>query len=177
MFVNERIWRRRSANTLVEHCRAGIEQFGYVICGVAGAFDEYDPATIYTVGLEESFGHPELLMVGLHDSGAWEILTELVERYIEGNKPVPIGKRIHRQDPDEDAVYVKPVRPGIAYPYMPITQLYYADRQPSFRVLQVIWPSPLGEYPWKPDYDQEVWPQPCLFARRRVSANERRVEK
>jgi len=57
--------------------------YGYFMTGVAD--DDCDP-WIYTVGLLDAIGHPELIVAGAEPEGSAAILTELSERILAGDR-------------------------------------------------------------------------------------------
>ena len=57
--------------------------YGYVMCGVVD--DDCEP-WIYTVGLLDAVGHPELILAGAEPEASAAILAELSERILAGDR-------------------------------------------------------------------------------------------
>jgi hypothetical protein len=63
---------------------------GYVLCGVAG--DDHAP-WVYTIGLSDAAGHPELIVAGVDPSTSATMLNACAEAILEGER-FAVGERI-----------------------------------------------------------------------------------
>ena len=67
---------------LEERCVADVEQYGLHVIKVGAESDS--PTFAYTVGLYRSFGHPEVIMLGLGLDTMHQLLNELADSVREG---------------------------------------------------------------------------------------------
>lgn len=70
--------RTAAANDFEQQILDNIQQSGWH-CNAVGAGESH-PAFVYTVGLEQSFGRPELIIFGLAPATAHGILAKIVQR-------------------------------------------------------------------------------------------------
>jgi hypothetical protein len=115
----------------------------------------YEALFTYTVGLRETFGHPEVILVGRWSS-AHPILNVVGELVREGARFAP-------GDRSDDVVDGYPARFGAVCDQCREACLTWAswaaDREP-FEALQLILPDATGRWPDEPDYGG--FPQPLL---------------
>ncbi|MDQ6803609.1 MAG: DUF4262 domain-containing protein [Actinomycetota bacterium] len=115
----------------------------------------YDAAFAYTVGVEVSFAHPELILVGRWQH-AHPFLAQAVSLVKEGHRFAP-------GDSSTDVLDGYPVRFGVVSDFRRIELLTCVDwlnRGRAFSALQLILPDRAGRWPDDPAYD--AYPQPLL---------------
>lgn len=133
----------RAQSKIIEN----IEKNGWSLVGVFGE-EEGDFGHVYTVGLEHSFEHPEIAVVGVPFSTASGLLNGLAgliadgRRFRPGEKPtdLPVRGRI-RFDSIARHHYED---------YLNVGRWFYKGEE--FRALQIVWPGPDGRYPDDPLY-------------------------
>ena len=114
--------------------------------------DGEGPAFAYTVGLHHSFGHPELIIVGLSPDVGHSVLNlagELIRRgvrYSEG---------VQSDDFLENRACVFRRMPESQYRNYLGWALWFYDGA-SFPALQMIWSDQEGRWPWDPSVDANV---------------------
>lgn len=132
--------RQRSAE---QQCEEDIQRYGLHILKVAGG-NEW-PEFAYSVGLFQSFAHPEVIILGLPGDIAQDILNGLAD-------VIRSGKRCAPEDETEDLVERYPCK----FLDVPFEQMfahfgwaiwYYDDRM--FPVLQLVYPDRMGRWPWE----------------------------
>lgn len=138
--------------------RSDIDTYGWHVAKIAG--DEKAPPWSFTIGLEHSFDHPEILAVGME----LELLHALLNHVGE---QVKHGRRFEH---DERAQGVLDQHPPVFRTvatrwhgaFVGNAAWFYRER--SFRVLQCFWPDASGRLPWEPGFDPE-WQgrQPLLY--------------
>ena len=124
---------------------ADVEDHGWHVVKVLE--DDDGPAFDYTVGLQHSFGHPELIVVGLPLEVAHAVLNvagQLIRRGVR-----------YSEGPDFDDILenracVFRTMPESRYRDYLGWALWFYDGA-SFPALQLIWPDPQGRWPWDPD--------------------------
>jgi hypothetical protein len=102
---------------------------------IAFAFDS-TPGYAYTVGVEETWGHPEFIVFGLAPDASDRVLrgiVDLVRRGVLPDDAAHTGAEI-----EGGKALLEELSPDAASRSMVQTRDYYGER--PFRTLQVIWP-------------------------------------
>ena len=127
------------------------------------ADSETAPPATYTVGLGESFGNPELILIGLPPELARTVLTKMAEQIRDGQAYVP-GRR-YSGILDKFDVLIGAVHATQAERRLPLAAAWYATRpepQP-LRAIQIFFPDRAGHFPGDPASDlQAASIQPSL---------------
>jgi hypothetical protein len=128
--------------------RAGVEEHGWYSIGV-GADGEL-PAFSYTIGLHRTFGHPELICLGLRTKLMHAMFASCVDMIRHGAPPpvgVPFAGVVEGFD-----VQLRPVRAPDSYrQHLGYAIWFHGGRE--FPVLQLMWPDKQGRFPGDPDAD------------------------
>jgi hypothetical protein len=140
--------RTKSIASLKKGIRADIKKYGFVTCGVDD--EEFGGPFAYTIGLEESFGHPELLMTGVQPDSARIYFHIFV-------KQLRSGASIDADDVLDGACNfpmqlraLDSKRAGEAH--MLMTEAYYGGSD-QFRALQLVLSDRNRLFPWQEGYD------------------------
>ena len=113
--------------------------------GVNVIEDDGHPPWSYTIGLYETYGFPELIILGRSRATAHHILATIANRLEKGETP----------DLKSPAVNLIP---GVCCLYREVLHRYYADyvgfslwfyRKRKFPMYQIVWPNCDGIYPWQ----------------------------
>lgn len=116
------------------------------------------PPFAYTVGLF-GFGHPELLIYGMHEDSAAGVLNELGERVRRGRALVP--GELQTFDHWPHRVHLFPFGDAGDEPVLISAQRFYERRQDDpVPALQCVWDDRWGRFPWEPEYDPPPGLQP-----------------
>lgn len=134
-----------------ENIRLNIAEHGYFIALFHS--DGYMPAMAYTIGLFETFQHPELIIFGLDLNEMGDILNGLV-------MDIKTGKQfVADQEVSEILegynVHIAKVDSSFYAHYLGYAIWYYKDLE-SFPVLQLIWPDNSGKWPWEKTFNQDL---------------------
>lgn len=128
--------------------RRNVAENGFVPQVVAPS--ETQPGFLYTIGLTETWSHPEIYVVGLSPNQAFDIVLDLIDRITEGERfdtptfvdeilDVPIAVRpLEQASVDENS--------GIAQDVLGRT----------ITAVQVYWPDASGLLPWEAGCDEEI---------------------
>jgi hypothetical protein len=140
--------------------RADIARFGWHLVLIPPAHGAAGWA--HTIGLDERFGHPELLVFGDDLSLLAPLLNALGERIRGGLRcaadtqldgvleGLPIAFR------SIAGKWIEPFLGNAAWHY----------QRERIRALQCFWPDPKGRFPWQPEFDASLRDdQPRLFER------------
>ncbi|MEX0139602.1 DUF4262 domain-containing protein [Massilia sp. LMS1-1-1.1] len=124
---------------------ADIEKYGlHVICVTED--DEHAPFT-YSIGIEQSLGMPELIVIGLKSNVAHSAINECCRQMKERGAIAP-GARIAGLLGGDFECVVGEASAEQVSDYMHWASWLYKNR--PFRAYQIIWPSTTGVFPWEP---------------------------
>lgn len=121
---------------------ANIAEFGWHCVNVIE--DDGHPPWSFTIGLYETWGHPELIIIGRSRATSHEMLKTL-SNDIELNFPPDLT------DPDGHLLL------GLRCHLLEVNTRYYSDyvgfarwfyRKRHFPLFQIVWPNNDGLYPW-----------------------------
>jgi hypothetical protein len=125
------------------------------------------PYWSFSIGLFHTWQHPELIVFGLRDTVAHDLLTELVERVKAGELFSP------GRDHDDvlegfDCRFVR-VDPQWYSEFLGYAQWFYRS-DCGFPFLQLVWPDRESRYPWEQAYAIKDGSQPVLVSERDAAA-------
>lgn len=128
-----------------------IKKFGWHAVGVGSGADSLaEPTFIYTVGLRETFDHPELVVSGLPMQTAHSLISSAIS--ILQENPLEAGELL------EGIVMGWPVRiDEVDSDYLrnfSVARDYYQDDHVAF--LQIIWPDSEGIMPGSDEVNEVV---------------------
>jgi hypothetical protein len=112
------------------------------------------PPFAYTVGLETTFAHPEILIFGLNDD------LDFMHRVLN-----QIGDRVKRGEKFAHGDAKRRILPGYVCPFARVPKSAYDEHLgvamryyggTKFRALQCIWPDPKKRLPWDPKIMPQV---------------------
>jgi len=125
--------------------RADVDKFGWHCLNVWPEKGNDHPAFSYTIGLTESYEHPEIMVFGL-DEKAHGILNECVQLVRNGNKLVANAPNADVLSGGYDVVF-KPIRKECFADYLGTAVRFYGSR--PFQALVLFWPNKEGRFPWE----------------------------
>lgn len=117
-------------------------------CHVISVFDPdgSEPNFSYSIGIQETTGAPEALVIGLDVKLGHSVVNEYLRQ-------LRAGVVFRRGQPYDGflqgfQVYVEPARKKNLSTYTLGCERYYGDR--SFSVVQIVYPTTRGVWPWDP---------------------------
>ncbi|SRR6266700_4769535 len=118
-----------------------VDEYGWAVVHVGASGDE--PNYAYSVGLFEKFGHPEVIVFGLHP----DVLQDMINRI---GDEVKQGKSFAASTVSSDLLEgypcaFRPVAAGAVRAYMGAGLRYYAR---DFPAVHCVWPDRQGRFPW-----------------------------
>lgn len=142
----------------VDQTKLHVEKFGLSVMHISE--DEIGPAFSYSIGLFQTYKHPEIILFGLPQEFRQVIINNCAIKIKEGEtyKPDELYGDIL---PDYDCVFK--VVPSEWYDdYVGQAQSFYHGS--SFPLLQCVWPDLTRKFPWMPGFN-ESWRkrQPLLY--------------
>lgn len=129
-----------------------ISDCGWTQMGIVDPDGEI-PSMGYTVGLWGTWGHPELLTLGMPIPVANEIFHIIVEEYIKTGKNLKHGQTLHKVG--NLPLAVRKIRQEAVDELMLVVNRRYGEGE--FDALMLVWPDPEGRFPWDEGYDHEKW--------------------
>ena len=110
------------------------------------------PPFAYTVGLEHSFEHPEMIITGMPPTLACNILIE-ISKQIRRGRYFRAGAILRGEEIRcSTNLLMGEVSARSRRDYMLCSQWLYASE--DYRALQVIWPDTRGCFPHEPDFER-----------------------
>jgi hypothetical protein len=142
-----------------------IEQVGWHVLQITP--DETGPGYSFTVGLYYSFGHPEIIVMGLAPTLAHQVINLAVINILSGEN-FPVGAKTDLLLKDLHCTFV-PVALKKYEEYLGYGIWFYKSLDYPFPALQLIWPDKRDVLPWEPGYDRRYDAlQPLLNRQERV---------
>ena len=136
---------------------ADIENFGWTVLLMPET--DYLPSFAYTVGLWESYKHPELISFGLTTKTLQLILNDACE-IIKSGQIIEINKSYDDFFENSKTEFIKVDNKNIVDYFG--NAINYYDAQ-DFPALQLIWTDRNNNFPWDKDYEEEFkFKQPLL---------------
>lgn len=124
---------------------ADIEKYGLHVISVMED-DEHAPFT-YSIGIEQSLGMPELIVIGLKSNVAHSAINECYRQMKEKGAMTP-GARVAGLLGGGFECLIGEASSAKVAEYMHWARWLYKGR--PFRAYQIIWPSTSGVFPWEP---------------------------
>jgi hypothetical protein len=137
---------REYAEVVMDH----IDRIGW---SLAGVFDPEgsDPCFTYSIGLEHSFEHPELICVGLPNHQAALVMNRIGE-LVRNGRFFKVGEVVSGDDIDFTLDFaIGSVSDAEKTKRMTGSKSLNGK---DFRALQVLWPDTQGRLPGHPDYEE-----------------------
>lgn len=152
---------RGGAWTIVDDLEAdvrdNIDTHGWHVMIVRADGDGPDFA--YSIGMEKTLGHPEIIVFGLREELMHAMINSIGHRVRAGESLVP-GQPIADVLDGVDCI-LAPVHPTRLRDHFGYALWFYEG--PRFRALQCFWPGKLnGRFPWDDDADDIAQMQPDL---------------
>lgn len=141
-----------------ENIRETIAEYGWYVALVDDEGDGPETRFAYSIGMVETLGHPEVLVLGQPIELMAYLINEVGERARDG-APCPVDAPIEGLLDDYTCV-LRPVDPSHYDDYLGYGLAYAKTRE--FPVLQLVWPDKDGKFPWEPDCHEalaELQPQ------------------
>lgn len=139
-----------------------IEEYGWHVVAVTSSPE--GPPFAYTIGLMDSYDHPELILLGLDPRTTHEIYKTMVEEIKQGRS---FAEPLRYEDVIVGyACATRPVHPSQQSEYFGYGLWYrhHIGRAGTLQSVQVCWPDRQGRFPWEPGCeDVAVRLQPLLF--------------
>lgn len=114
--------------------------------------DGENPGFAYTVGLWETYKHPELITVGLPPQAAHGIFGEVM-RMLDKGEAIETMKRYDRLA-NLPLAFIN-VESKHKEQYMLMLDNHYGAESENIHAMQMLWPDPKGVLPYEAGYDSK----------------------
>jgi len=104
----------------------------------------------FTIGLQQTYGHPELIIFGLPSNVAHEVLTVAVG-FIQIGNPIDLSLPTDLLLEGYPCVFVK-VPESQYHEQVGFCRWYYQGN--AFGLHQIVWPTRDGHFPWHPSVSE-----------------------
>ncbi len=134
-----------------------IDEFG---CHILHVMEEDEnPGFTYSIGIEKNTKKPDVIITGLKNEVAQWIINEY-------------NKRVKNGETFEPSKYYRGFLDGFDITFIEVSKKHYKEylgwglwynKGPSFKMLQMVYPSTLGLWPWDKEAPEDfTWLQPLL---------------
>lgn len=133
----------------LDQTKSHIEQFGLSVIHVTE--DDTGPAFSYSIGLSQTYQHPEIIIFGLPQESR-HIIINNCEFEIKSGKTYKPDELYEEILPDYDCTF-KLVPCEWYDDYVGQAQRFYQGS--SFQLLQCVWPDLSHKFPWQPGFNED----------------------
>lgn len=134
-----------------------VKRAGYAVVAVIG--DQANPTFAYTIGLSETYSHPEIITIGLPARTAHHLISRVVD-VLEDGGCVPLDGRMAEIASGFDMFFAAVKSDRVQDRMLACVSRYGED----FPVMQMVWPDKNNVFAWEDGYDiSEYAGQPILF--------------
>jgi len=128
---------------VMRQVRQAIRSHGWFCMGVLA--DANNVNFTYTVGLTESFQHPEIITWALPSRVAHEVFSTIVT-LVKAGEPMEVDKPTPGILGNNYDVLFRRMRPSYILEHMGVARRHY-DGSPKHGALVMLWPDPEGVFP------------------------------
>lgn len=149
------------------------QQLGFIQVGVFADISEQGnkvfPCFTYTVGIEENYNLPELIVVGVDNQMAANVINNIMHQ-VRIKDFIPEPFKVYDQFTSVKMCLV-PVMVPAKETLMTLTSLFYLNKNKDtgienidFNVFQIIWADTQNKFPWEEGFEEEFMEDAlCLF--------------
>lgn len=125
----------------------------------AASISDHEPPFLYTIGLLQSFNHPELIIFGLDSDNSYALFSQLVRDIRATKSYAAPGVYAISIGEDEHRIAIRPVHFTQHELYLGFALGYYRDHGnwDGLVALQVFWPESSGKFPYEVGCASEVY--------------------
>ena len=143
---------------LERHVRGDIERHGWHVAKIEG--DDRVPPWAFTIGLMDTFDHPEILVAGMELDQLHALLNRIGDLLRAGNR-FEAGQQVHSILEGFPCAF-KPVHERWHQPFAGNAAWHHRDA--GLELVQCFWPDPAGLFPWDEGFPADLRPlQPLLY--------------
>ncbi len=145
-------------NELINKTKLNIEKYGMQVVGISET--DYLPSFSYSIGLYESYLHPEIICFGLPTDLAHTIIND-VANLIKNGETIALNQEYGDQIFKESRAQFLQVDAKNIEDYFGAALNYY--KHDNFSALQLVWADHNNKFPWENGFDEKfIYDQPLL---------------
>jgi hypothetical protein len=143
------------ATSMEEAIAEVVRQHGWY----AASISDHQPPFLYSIGLMQTFDHPDFIVLGLERSIAHALFSHLVLDMRAGRSYSEPGVFSVAIGDDQHQVGLRRVHPTRHELYLGFAMGYHRHigRSGEFQAMQVFWPDGVGKFPFEVGCDLEVY--------------------
>jgi hypothetical protein len=142
---------------LLKNTKLNIDKFGLQVIMVSST--SYCPSFAYSIGLTQTYNHPEIICFGLSNDLGHAIINDIAE-IIKSGERFEAGKISTEIFKDSKAAFINVDKRNIS-DYFGAALNYYGEK--IFDALQVVWTDRNDKLPWEDNFEEEfLYKQPLL---------------
>jgi len=154
---------------LLERTKLSIEKFGLQVITVMVSSTSYSQPFAYSIGLWETYKHPEIICFGLPKDLAHAIINDVAEFIKQGEK-FETNKDYSEIFKASRAAFLSVDKRNID-DYFRVALEYYKNKE--FEALQLIWTDRNDKFPWEENFEEVIlYKQPLLDRNAEFKFNE-----
>ena len=127
-----------------------IEKYGVHVIYIME--DEQGPGFGFSIGLYETYNHPEIIMVGLKHDITHSLINSIADTIKKGSVFTP--NQFYPGITEGFDCYFLEVEEAFYRDYLGYANWYYKNI--NFPVLQCVYPTTKGVYPWEKDWPESL---------------------
>jgi hypothetical protein len=155
--MDKKVYHDRDFDELLEKTKHNIKKYGLQVISIRAS--EYLPSFSYSIGLLESYQHPELICFGLSTDLMHTLINDVAALIKQGEKIEP-GRDYDNIFANSDAQFVQVDARNVPDYFKLALKYYQLDRIPA---MQLIWTDRENRFPWDISFQDEfVYKQPLL---------------
>lgn len=145
-------------DALINTTKLNIEKYGLQVIGISAT--DYLPSFSYSIGLYESYQHPEIICFGLATDLAHTIINDVAD-LIKNGETIALNQEYGDQIFKESRAQFLPVDIKNIEDYFGAALNYYQHE--NFCALQLVWADRNNKLPWEDGFEEEfIYDQPLL---------------
>lgn len=145
---------------IYEQTKKNIHKYGWSTVGVFPDEEREEPGFTYSIGFEEKYLHPDVIIVGLTSEVSHQLINTM-KNMIENGVQFRTDK-IYDDIANLPCAFVEVSQANIDK-YMCQADVYYSQIDMKFKALQLIWADTLGTLPFEEGYEERfIHAQPML---------------
>jgi hypothetical protein len=155
--MDKKIYHDCDFDELLKKTKRNIEKYGLQVISIKAS--EYLPSFSYSIGLIESYQHPELICFGLSTDLMHTLINDVATLIKQGEK-IELGKNYDNIFANSDAQFVQADAKNVPDYFKLALKYYQLDQIPA---MQLVWTDRENRFPWDTGFEEEfVYKQPLL---------------
>jgi len=155
--MDKKIYHNCDFDELLEKTKHNIEKYGLQVISIRAS--EYLPSFSYSIGLLESYQHPELICFGLSTDLMHTLINDVAALIKQGEK-TESGRNYDNIFANSDAQFVQVDARNVPDYFTLALKYYQLDQIPA---IQLVWTDRKNRFPWDMGFEEEfVYKQPLL---------------